>query len=1056
MGVNSLWDIVGPSARPVRLEALSRKKLAVDASIWIYQFMKAVRDQDGNSMPHAHIVGFFRRICKLLYFGIYPIFVFDGGAPALKRQTINSRRERRQGKKESSEQTARKLLAVQVHRYADRMKPVKQKVNQEKNLDDDTVYLEDLPNLHPLHGQNNEETTEAPIEKSKRFIKKDEYHLPELKEFKVSSSDSRIIPDDEYDEVSKESFDSVNGVDINKVDPNSKEFLELPLETQYMALSHLRLRSRLRMGYSKDQLVNLFPDSMDFSKFQIQQVQKRNFYTQKLMNVSGMGEDGNATRRIASDKDRKYALVRNADGWTLALDEHGTSIDKPVALDVVQDDVNDNEINNKAKDNTTFVEAENNINKNSNSNKNSMSEDDDDDIDWEDVPLEVDSDKETEEERNVQKALIESLYDMYEDNGTDDLGSRDLKQAIENSRKDLIDLRIKEEKIMKDRILTWRDELKLDDESKLNNQKNSKSDVEPSELPSFSFGQSILFQNEPPKENNNNDDNSKKNQEKQSLIDMVEESGKVPINSTRSADLKKNQEKKLLIDMVEQSGKIPINSTKSADLEKNSSIMLNTRRQEKEIPQNAEMNKGNVSSNEFTDEKKQIEHNEITAKDQRSIPLWFNDEVSQIGNANNEIFAPQIVNRKRKYQDDEDAGLIPWNEARDIIDNTFDEVNSDSSIEEVQKNDLNQEKNEKALNEKRFLDTSINAETEDEAEKIVIREAPLDYDFEEKDEEELVEQMKEEENEHESFKSHIREKREIPSTPVHTSVTDEQLLQEQLQKAKRDSEEVTETMIRDVQELLKRFGIPYITAPMEAEAQCAELLKLNLIDGIITDDSDCFLFGGDRVYKNMFNQKQYVECYMMSDISSKIGLSQDKLIELALLLGSDYTEGVKGIGPVMAMEILAEFGTLQNFKVWFEENTKTTIPPDRSGLTSIKRSLLNKIKNGTFFLPESFPDDVIVAAYKSPEVDHDKSEFKWGVPSLDQIRSFLMYNVSWSQAKVDEVLIPLIRDMNRKKAEGTQSTISEFFPQEYIQSRKEIALGKRMKTAARKLNKNVL
>lgn len=1056
MGVNSLWDIVGPSARPVRLEALSRKKLAVDASIWIYQFMKAVRDQDGNSMPHAHIVGFFRRICKLLYFGIYPIFVFDGGAPALKRQTINSRRERRQGKKESSEQTARKLLAVQVHRYADRMKPVKQKVNQEKNLDDDTVYLEDLPNLHPLHGQNNEETTEAPIEKSKRFIKKDEYHLPELKEFKVSSSDSRIIPDDEYDEVSKESFDSVNGVDINKVDPNSKEFLELPLETQYMALSHLRLRSRLRMGYSKDQLVNLFPDSMDFSKFQIQQVQKRNFYTQKLMNVSGMGEDGNATRRIASDKDRKYALVRNADGWTLALDEHGTSIDKPVALDVVQDDVNDNEINNKAKDNTTFVEAENNINKNSNSNKNSMSEDDDDDIDWEDVPLEVDSDKETEEERNVQKALIESLYDMYEDNGTDDLGSRDLKQAIENSRKDLIDLRIKEEKIMKDRILTWRDELKLDDESKLNNQKNSKSDVEPSELPSFSFGQSMLFQNEPPKENNNNDDNSKKNQEKQSLIDMVEESGKVPINSTRSADLKKNQEKKLLIDMVEQSGKIPINSTKSADLEKNSSIMLNTRRQEKEIPQNAEMNKGNVSSNEFTDEKKQIEHNEITAKDQRSIPLWFNDEVSQIGNANNEIFAPQIVNRKRKYQDDEDAGLIPWNEARDIIDNTFDEVNSDSSIEEVQKNDLNQEKNEKALNEKRFLDTSINAETEDEAEKIVIREAPLDYDFEEKDEEELVEQMKEEENEHESFKSHIREKREIPSTPVHTSVTDEQLLQEQLQKAKRDSEEVTETMIRDVQELLKRFGIPYITAPMEAEAQCAELLKLNLIDGIITDDSDCFLFGGDRVYKNMFNQKQYVECYMMSDISSKIGLSQDKLIELALLLGSDYTEGVKGIGPVMAMEILAEFGTLQNFKVWFEENTKTTIPPDRSGLTSIKRSLLNKIKNGTFFLPESFPDDVIVAAYKSPEVDHDKSEFKWGVPSLDQIRSFLMYNVSWSQAKVDEVLIPLIRDMNRKKAEGTQSTISEFFPQEYIQSRKEIALGKRMKTAARKLNKNVL
>ena len=84
MGVHSLWKIVGPTARPVRLEALSKKKLAIDASIWIYQFLKAMRDKDGNSLPSSHIIGFFRRICKLLYFGILPIFVFDGGVPALK------------------------------------------------------------------------------------------------------------------------------------------------------------------------------------------------------------------------------------------------------------------------------------------------------------------------------------------------------------------------------------------------------------------------------------------------------------------------------------------------------------------------------------------------------------------------------------------------------------------------------------------------------------------------------------------------------------------------------------------------------------------------------------------------------------------------------------------------------------------------------------------------------------------------------------------------------------------------------------------------------------
>lgn len=64
-----------------------------------------------------------------------------------------------------------------------------------------------------------------------------------------------------------------------------------------------------------------------------------------------------------------------------------------------------------------------------------------------------------------------------------------------------------------------------------------------------------------------------------------------------------------------------------------------------------------------------------------------------------------------------------------------------------------------------------------------------------------------------------------------------------------------------------------------------------------------------------------------------------------------------------------------------------------------------------------------------------------------------MFNVSWSQTQVDEVMVPLIRDMNKRKSEGTQSTIGEFFPQEYILTRKELKLGKRMKTAASKLKK---
>ena len=119
MGVTGLWSVVAPTARPTSLASLNRKRLAVDASIWIYQFLKAVRDKEGNALRNSHVVGFFRRICKLLYFGIKPVFVFDGGAPTLKRETVRKRRQRREGRREDAVRTAGRLLAVQMERVVE-------------------------------------------------------------------------------------------------------------------------------------------------------------------------------------------------------------------------------------------------------------------------------------------------------------------------------------------------------------------------------------------------------------------------------------------------------------------------------------------------------------------------------------------------------------------------------------------------------------------------------------------------------------------------------------------------------------------------------------------------------------------------------------------------------------------------------------------------------------------------------------------------------------------------------------------------------------------------
>lgn len=86
----------------------------------------------------------------------------------------------------------------------------------------------------------------------------------------------------------------------------------------------------------------------------------------------------------------------------------------------------------------------------------------------------------------------------------------------------------------------------------------------------------------------------------------------------------------------------------------------------------------------------------------------------------------------------------------------------------------------------------------------------------------------------------------------------EQDLEQEKGRLDRIGRNITEQMTKEAQELLQIFGIPYIVAPMEAEAQCAFLENVNLTDGTITDDSDIWLFGGRTVYKNFFNQKKHV------------------------------------------------------------------------------------------------------------------------------------------------------------------------------------------------------
>uniref|UniRef100_K3WLQ4 XPG N-terminal domain-containing protein n=1 Tax=Globisporangium ultimum (strain ATCC 200006 / CBS 805.95 / DAOM BR144) TaxID=431595 RepID=K3WLQ4_GLOUD len=110
MGVQNLWVLLAPVGRQIEIESLTNKVLAVDASIWLTQFVKAMRDDEGNMIKNAHVIGTFHRVAKLLFYRIKPVFVFDGQTPEIKKRTTARRRKRQEHQAANLKQTAQRIL----------------------------------------------------------------------------------------------------------------------------------------------------------------------------------------------------------------------------------------------------------------------------------------------------------------------------------------------------------------------------------------------------------------------------------------------------------------------------------------------------------------------------------------------------------------------------------------------------------------------------------------------------------------------------------------------------------------------------------------------------------------------------------------------------------------------------------------------------------------------------------------------------------------------------------------------------------------------------------
>ena len=118
-------------------------------------------------------------------------------------------------------------------------------------------------------------------------------------------------------------------------------------------------------------------------------------------------------------------------------------------------------------------------------------------------------------------------------------------------------------------------------------------------------------------------------------------------------------------------------------------------------------------------------------------------------------------------------------------------------------------------------------------------------------------------------------------------------------------------IIHLITELLDLLGVAYAFSPTDAEAQCAYLSQINQVFGVITEDSDAFLYGATSVIRGYSATKAIVRVTFMSNIKQHLGLDRASLILLSLILGCDFNEGVSKVGRVMALKILTLYRPLQ-------------------------------------------------------------------------------------------------------------------------------------------------
>jgi flap endonuclease-1 len=211
-----------------------------------------------------------------------------------------------------------------------------------------------------------------------------------------------------------------------------------------------------------------------------------------------------------------------------------------------------------------------------------------------------------------------------------------------------------------------------------------------------------------------------------------------------------------------------------------------------------------------------------------------------------------------------------------------------------------------------------------------------------------------------------------------------------IEKAKtmaQQTSKITEEISNQSKELLKVLGIPYIQAPSEGEAQASYMVKKGDVFAVGSQDYDCLLLGSPILIRNLTSsnrrklpgKKSYTKVYpeqiRLNNNLNLLGISQKQLVDMAILIGTDFNQGVSGIGPKKSLKLIKKAGNI--------ENTIATIGGDNA-------PTFDEIKE-------------IRQIFLEPKITNDY-KLKWNIPQNEKIIEILCEKYHFKFDRVEPII----------------------------------------------------